>query len=372
MRVALVHDWLVGVRGGEKVLEEIVLAMKEREDVEEIVLFTLVHRKGSQRETIENLPIRTSFIQRLPWGKSRYRSYLPLFPAAAESFDLSGFDIVVSSSHAVAKGVVPPPEALHICYCHTPMRYVWNQFGAYFGKSRGIKRLIVSGAAHYLRTWDAASSARVDLFVANSRNVGRRIELYYRRESQLLYPPVDTEFFTPGEEGDQREPFFLLVSALVPYKRVDLAVEAFNRSGIPLRILGEGPEGKRLRKMARSNITFLGGNDDTVIREHYRKAKALIFPGEEDFGIVPLEAQSCGTPVIAFGRGGALETVVENETGLFFHEGTPESLGEAVDNFGKGVFNRDRMRENALRFSRERFRRQWREIVSRLQESRKP
>ena len=301
MKVAIIHDWLTGMRGGEKVLEAFCELFPQAH------VYTLLHLPRTVSPSIEALPIHTSFIQNLPFSKKGYRRYLPLFPMAIERFDLKGYDLILSCSHCVAKGIVPPPDALHISYLLTPMRYAWDMFGEYFGakKSRLIPFFI-----HYLRMWDVTSSQRVDDFLAISKHVQRRIMKYYRRDAEVIYPPVDTRRFKPGtKKGD----FFLIVSSLVSYKAVDVAVEAFNRLGYPLRIIGSGPEEQRLRAMARSNVAFLGWQRDEVVAEAYSRCRALIFPGEEDFGIVPLEAMASGRPVIAFGRGGALETIVSSD-----------------------------------------------------------
>lgn len=350
LRVALIHDWLTGQRGGEKVLE--VLA----EIFPDAPIYTLFHFPGSQADAIENRKIVTSFLQRFPLAKRHYRSYLPLFPLAAELFDLEDYDLIISSSHCVAKGVIPRPDALHISYIHSPVRYAWNQYFAYFASQKlsFFSRLAIPPVIHYLRIWDESSSSRVDHFVANSRNVAKRIEKYYRRQAEVIYPPVDTEFFQPAELNT--EDYFLIVSALVPYKKIDLAVEVFNRTRLPLKIVGQGPEYKYLRKRAFSNIEFIGPVSQEDLLHLYQNAKAYIMPGEEDFGITSLEAQACGVPVIALGRGGATETVIPEKTGLFFEETKVESLLAALDKLQGFEFNKTAIRANALNFSREIFR----------------
>ncbi|MEW5901073.1 MAG: glycosyltransferase [Acidobacteriota bacterium] len=350
-RTALVHDWLTGQRGGEKVLE--VLA----EIFPHAPIFTLFHLPGSQIEAIEKRDIRTSFLQKFPFLEKRYRFYLPFFPLAAELFDLSEFDLVVSSSHCVAKGVIPRPDALHISYVHSPVRYAWNQYFAYFSPARlsFFTRLLIPPLIHRLRVWDESSSARVDHFVANSRNVARRIEKYYRRSAEVIPPPADTDFFGLAEKESEKTNF-LIVSALVPYKRIEVAIETFNRSGEPLKIVGSGPDEKKLRKTARPNVVFLGPVSGTALRSLYQEAKALLLPGEEDFGITALEAQACGTPVIAYGRGGVLESVIPGQTGLFFGELSAASLRDALDKFRGVEFNKSVVRANAERFSRPAFR----------------
>ena len=349
-KVVLVHDWLTGQRGGEKVLE--VLA----EIFPKAPIYSLFHIKGSQHPDIEKRVIRTSFLQRMPFLEKKYRSYLPLFPMAIETFDLQEYDLVVSTSHCVAKGAIPRPDALHVCYIHSPMRYAWNLYFSYFAPDRLslFSRWIIPPVIHGLRTWDAASAARVDRFVANSANVARRVNKYYRREADVIPPPVDTKFFRP-DESVARGNYHLIVSALVPYKRIDLAVEAFNRTGAPLKIVGTGPEYRALKKRARANVEFLGAAEAEDLRRLYQGAASFLLPGEEDFGIATLEAQACGTPVIAYGRGGSLETVAPGETGLLFDEPTVVALLGALDKFRTFACNRETIRSNAMRFSRERF-----------------
>ncbi|MHC4269488.1 MAG: glycosyltransferase [Planctomycetota bacterium] len=363
MKVALVHDWLTGMRGGEKVLEVFCELYPDAH------LYTLLHNKGSLSNTIEGMDIRTSFIQKLSLIKKKYRHLLPLFPTAIERFDLLGYDLVLSSSHCVAKGVKTGVKTLHICYCHTPMRYIWDMYDLYFGKERAnmITRFATSLVLDYLRKWDLASNKRVDKFVANSKYVAERIKKNYGRESDLIYPPVDCSYFKPELSNEN---FYLMVSPLAPNKCVDLAIEAFNNIGSRLIIIGSGQEERKLKKMAGEKIKLLGWQPDEIVREHYVNCKALIFPGVEDFGIVPLEAQACGKPVIAYGKGGALETIVpldgdrlnvksENEqsrnaTGVFFYEQTPESLAQAVLHFEatKDLFDRQVIRKNAESFDR--------------------
>jgi len=347
IRVALVHDWLTGQRGGEKVLE--VLA----EIFPTAPIYTLFHFKGSQSEVIEQRTIRTSFLQRLPFLSSKYRLYLPLFPLAAELFDLREFDLVISSSHCVAKGIIPHAEALHISYIHSPVRYAWNQYFAYFAPSSlsPFSRLFIPPVIHRLRVWDESSSARVDHFIANSRTVARRIRKYYRRDAEVIPPPVDTDFFRPPEVEPERK-YYLVVSALVPYKKIDLAVQVFNRTGEALKIVGTGPDLRKLERASRPNIEFLGQVPNDVLRSLYQEAKALLLPGEEDFGIALVEAQACGTPVLAYGRGGAAETVVSGQTGLLFADLSAAGLGAALDNFRSMKFNKTTLRSNAMTFSR--------------------
>ncbi|MBW2059621.1 MAG: glycosyltransferase [Deltaproteobacteria bacterium] len=381
MRIAIVHDWLTGMRGGERCLEVFCELFPEAD------LFTLLHVKGSVSPKIEAMKIRTSFVQNLPFSRKGYRSYLPLFPLAVESFDLKGYDLVLSSSHCVAKGVIPPPDCCHISYVYSPMRYVWDMYFDYFGNPRGRRagRPVLALFAHYLRAWDVTSSERVDHFIAISRHVARRIKKYYRRDSKIIHPPVDTRRFRVSKGSDD---FYLIVSALAPYKGIDLAVQAFNRLGYPLKLIGSGQDEKRLRAMARPNIEFLGWQPDDVVAEHYSRCKALVFPGEEDFGITPLEAQASGRPVIAYGRGGVLETVVPLSdrqiegrdvearegpdrpgslaTGVFFYEQSVESLIRAVRVFEEkaDLFHGKALRRHAMKWDRSVFKRNFRDAVS--------
>jgi glycosyltransferase involved in cell wall biosynthesis len=349
-KVALVHDWLTGRRGGEKVLE--VLA----EIYPDAPIYTLFRVPGSQSPDIERRVIRTSFLQGFPFLKTHYRWYLPLFPVAAELFDLRDFDLVISSSHCVAKGVITRPDAVHVSYIHTPVRYAWGQYHDYFGPDKlpVLARPIVPLLVHGLRLWDEASAARVDRYIANSANVALRIKKYYRREAEVIPPPVDTDFFRPAPKPSRGDEF-LVVSALVPYKRIDLAVAAFNRTGRKLFVIGDGPDAKALRKMAGPSIRFAPFLSAEDLRQAYREARALLMPGEEDFGIAALEAQACGTPVLAYGRGGALETVLPGRTGLFFDDRTAAGLAAALDKFDRFVCNKAAARSHALRFSRQAF-----------------
>jgi glycosyltransferase involved in cell wall biosynthesis len=355
MKVAIIHDWLTGMRGGERCLEVLCEIFPGAD------LFTLLHIPGSVSPMIEKRLIRTSFIQHLPFSKWRYRTYLPLFPMAIERFSLKGYDLILSCSHCVAKGVIPCPEALHISYLLTPMRYAWDMYEEYFGESQNK---IIPIFMHYLRLWDVTSSQRVDHFLCISKHVANRVEKFYRRKGEVIHPPVDTKRFGLR---NQKEDFFLIVSSLTRYKRIDLAIEAFNRLRYPLKIIGSGPEEKRLRSVARSNVEFLGWQSDRVVSESYSACRALIFPGEEDFGIVPLEAMASGRPVIAYGKGGALETVIPYDqpdqpgdgvpTGLFFHEPNVDSVIGAVERFHKieREFDPAAIRNHTLQWDRERF-----------------
>jgi glycosyltransferase involved in cell wall biosynthesis len=359
VRVALVHDWLTGMRGGEKVLEALCELHPDAH------IFTLLHHRGSVSPAIERHRIETSFVQWLPFARSRYRSYLPLFPIAVEQFDLDRYDLVISSSHCAVKSVVPPGRARHISYCHSPMRYAWDQFDAYFGPARvgaAASRWFYRPVLARLARWDAATASRVDRFVANSNHVAKRISRYYNRVADIVYPPVDTLFYhsadiTPGTH-------FLIVSALVPYKRIELAMAACARVGAELRIVGDGPDRDRLERAAGAHVTFLGRLSDEAIRDEYRRACAVILPGEEDFGIVPVEAQACGRPVVALARGGALETVIDGETGVLFDEPEIEALADALDRAAGTSFDGGRLRRHAEQYSRDRHLERMRALIA--------
>ena len=337
------------MRGGEKVLLSLARLFPEAP------IYTLLHVRGSVAPELERRDIRTTFVQHLPGVARKYRNYLPLFPTAAETIDLSGYDLVISSSHCVVKGVRPPEGALHLCYCHTPMRYVWDRYDDYFGPGRvsAPMRWLISALAPRLRAWDVRSSARVHRFIANSAHVAARIRRYYGRESDVIHPPVDTDFFTPGAGGPGT--YDLVVSALAPYKRLDLVLDAYRGSGRPLKIVGSGPEEARLRARAPAGVDFLGQVDDVTLRELYRGCRAVLMPGVEDFGIVPLEAMACGRPAIVFAEGGGLESVTQGETGLLFHEPTAAALRAAVDSLEGVRFNERALRQRAESNSRARF-----------------
>ncbi|MDG2063433.1 MAG: glycosyltransferase [SAR324 cluster bacterium] len=323
LKVALVHDWLTGMRGGEKCLEVICELFPEAD------LYSLIHQKGELSQTIESMPIRTSFVQKLPYGLKKYRHYLPLFPLAIERFDFSDYDLIVSSSHCVAKGVRHDDSVYHISYVHAPMRYVWDQFNTYFRHPRTSWSVRIGAELMrpYLQRWDRNTAKRVDTFLCNSDNIRKKILEYYGRESQVIYPPVDLSRFKPG---DSKADYYLMVGAFAPNKRVDLAVEAFNQLKLPLKISGSGQDEEYCRSIAGENIEFLGALSNEKLLELFQQARALVFPGEDDFGITPLEAQACSTPVIAFASGGALETVTE-KTGVFFAEQKVEALIKAVE-----------------------------------------
>lgn len=382
MKVAIVHDWLVSMRGGERCFEVLCEIFPEAD------VFTLVHRNGYVSPVIEKHTIHTSFVQQLPFSSTRYQYYLPIFPSAIERFDLKGYDLVISSSHCVAKGIRVQKGTYHLSYIYTPMRYIWDQFDIYFADGQ-VGWLVRSGMTLLrkpLQRWDVASSQRVDRLVAISEHVAQRIRSYWKREAAVLYPPVDWQSFAASKHDDG---FYLLVSALVPYKRVDLAIQAANQMKFPLKIIGTGQDEKRLRQLAGPSVDLLGWQPDSEIRQHYSRCKALLFPGEEDFGIVPLEAMACGKPVIAYARGGALETVVpllprepsarkegavgmpppvSNEhypTGVFFDEQKPDSLVNAIEIFERhrDRFDPDRIRLHVEPFDRKYFKERLRQLI---------
>jgi len=374
-RVALVHDWLTGMRGGEKCLESMC------ELFPDATLFTLLHRPGHLSPAIERMAIRTSWIQRVPGRERIYRHLLPFYPAAIESFDLAGYDLVISSSHCVAKGAIAAPGATHLCYCYTPMRYAWDQYGHYFGPERLAwwSRPLIPRLIGRMRAWDVATAGRPHRYAAISRHVAARIREYYGRESDVIYPPVDLSAFAPAAGGGG---YYLMVNAFAPYKRVDIAVDAFNRLGRELRIVGNGQDEARLRALAGPNVKFLGWIGPAALRAAYAGCRAFVFTAEEDFGITPVEAQASGRPVIALGRGGALETVVPHPgfpsrdaspagggapTGVLFPDQTADSLVEAVRFFEahEGDFDPAATRAAVERFDRPRYLAEFRDWVER-------
>jgi glycosyltransferase involved in cell wall biosynthesis len=352
-RIVLVHDWLTGMRGGEKCLEVLCRRFPDAS------LFTLLHVARSVSPAIERLRPHTSFLQRLPRVERYYRYLLPLMPLAA-NWRLPTCDLVVSFSHCVAKSARPPRGVPHVCYCFTPMRYAWHMRQAYFGNGRSLAARLRDRMLARLRDWDRRTTERVTHFIAISRTVRDRIRDCYGRDSTVIYPPVDTDFYSPG--GGRRGDYYLVVSAFAPYKRLDLAIEACTRLGRKLIVIGDGQDSARLRALAGPSVVFLGWQPDAVIRDHLRGCRALLFPGEEDFGIVPVEANACAAPVIAYGRGGAAETIVNlgttaAPTGVWFEEQNTASLIAAIERFER---NEDRfdsavLRRQALRFNRTRF-----------------
>lgn len=366
MKVAIVHDWLVSYAGSERVVEQMLHCLPDAD------VFTLVDSlPPSERGFLGERPVYTSFLQKMPGALRHHSHFLPLMPLAVEQLDVSGYDLVVSSSHAVAKGVLTGPDQLHICYCHTPIRYAWDLQHQYLresGLTRGLKSWLARWLLHKLRIWDTRTANGVDHFIANSAFIARRIEKAYRRRSEVIFPPVDVESFDPVLD---KEDFYLTASRLVPYKKVPTIIEAFNQMPEKkLVVIGSGPDDERCRTLAGSNIELLGYQSTDVLRSYMQRAKAFVFAAEEDFGITPVEAQACGTPVIALGKGGAKETIRgldhASPTGVFFHEQTAMAICEAVTTFEE---NRQRTapencRQNAERFSNERFRHHFTTFVS--------
>lgn len=365
MKIAIVCDWLVVYAGAERVLEEILHCFPEA-DLFAVVDFV----PAEQRKFLQNKTIKTTFIQNLPFAKKHYRNYLPLMPLAIEQLDVSQYDVVISSSHAVAKGVITGPAQLHISYVHSPIRYAWDLQHQYLresGLDRGIKGLFAKFILHKIRLWDQRTSHGVDHFIANSNYIARRIWKAYRREAQTIYPPVNTALFTPMST---KENFYLAASRLVPYKKMDLIVEAFSRMpDKKLVVIGDGPDMAKVKAKAGANVEILGFQSCEKLAEYMQRAKAFIFAAEEDFGIMPLEAQACGTPVIAFGKGGALETVRgldhAQPTGLFFNEQSVAAVVASIEQFEQesGRFTLENFAENVQRFSPEIFRERFREFV---------
>lgn len=347
MKVALIHDWLPFMGGAERVVTNFLEIFKDAP------LYTSVYNKDKLEGILKECDIRPSFIQKIKGAYKDHRKFFPLMPIAFEMFNLNNYDVVLSSSSSCAKGVITNPETCHICYCHSPMRYGWEFYYEYIEKMGKLKKFFVKYIMNYMRIWDNVSSDRVDYFIANSKNVAKRIWKHYRRESVVIHPPVRSKFFNISED---KEDYFLVVSRLQEYKKIDLAVEVFNELKLPLIIIGDGPMRSEIEKKVKySNIKILGIQSDEVIKKYYSKARAFLFPGEEDFGITPLEAQVSGTPVIAYGKGGALETVVEDKTGVFFKEQTLKSMLDAVNRFNKMNFNKFEIREHAMQFDEEIF-----------------
>ncbi len=349
-RVALVHDWLVTLRGGERVLDALC------ELFPDATLHTLVRQPGIGTPRIEAMRHAPSLADRLPWARRRHRWLLPIYPAAIEALELSGFELVVSSSHCVAKGAIAAPGAVHVCYSHTPVRYAWDRTDDYLaGMSPAIRaaRPAIALAARWLRSWDKQTVGRVDAFVANSHNTAAKIKAFYGRDAAVVPPPVECARFADTQRPARGGGYDLVLGGLVPYKRVDLAVAAYaHMPDRKLVIVGDGPERARLHAMATANVTFVGRADEADLPRWYAGARLLVFPGEEDFGIVPLEAQACGVPVVALGRGGALESVVANETGVFFDGESPQAIADAVHRLDALGLDPALCRANAQRFDR--------------------
>ena len=359
MKVALIHYWLVTMRGGEKVLEALCELFPGAD------IFTHSHDPGSISSTINAHDIKTTFIGSLPFSNRLYKSYLPLMPLALEQLDLRDYDLIISSESGPAKGVVAPASAVHLCYCHSPMRYIWNMYNEYRERSGLIKRAAMPAIAHYLRLWDVTAAARVDQYVANSHTVAARIRRYYGRDADVINPPVDIKAFEVVPDAE-RSDYFLMAGELVAYKRPELAVRAFNRLQAKLVVIGGGEMLERVRQLAGPTITVMGSQPFAVLRHHYSRCQALIFPGEEDFGIVPVEAMASGRPVIAYGRGGATESVIPGVTGVFFSEQSVEAILDAVRRFERTRFEPKQIAAYAARFGISRFKIEMTEQVDRL------
>lgn len=352
-KIAVIHDWLVTYAGAERVLEQMLKVYPDAD------LYSMVDfLPEDQRSFILNKSVKTSFIQKWPKAKTKYRNYLPFMPLAIEQFDLSKYDLIISSSHAVAKAVLTGPDQLHISYVHSPIRYAWDLQHQYLRESsldKGIKGWLAKYLLHRIRKWDVGTANRVDIFIANSSFIKRRIEKVYRRDSEVIYPPVSVDEF---EFHSEKDDFYLTASRMVPYKKIDMIVEAFTQMPDKrLRVIGTGPEFEKIKKVAHgySNIELMGYQPFTVLKESMQKAKAFVFAAEEDFGITPVEAQACGTPVIGYGKGGLLDTVVDGKTGVFFKKQNAESLIEAMQKFEQMQFDYQIVSEHAKQFSNEFF-----------------
>ncbi|MEH7274743.1 glycosyltransferase family 4 protein [Neobacillus vireti] len=365
MKIAIVHDWLVTYAGAEKVLEQMLEVFPEAD------LFSVVDFiEKENRNFIKQKDVKTTFIQKLPLAKKKYRTYLPLMPFAIEQLNLSSYDVILSSSHAVAKGVITGPDQLHISYVHSPIRYAWDLQHQYLEESnltKGLKGWAAKYILYKMRNWDYRTANGVDIFLSNSQFISRRIWKVYRRDSKIVYPPVDVSSFTMKEE---KSDFYMTASRMVPYKKIDKIVEAFTKMpDKELIVIGDGPDFNKIKQKAGNNIRLLGYQSFDILKEHMQNAKAFVFAAEEDFGITPVEAQACGTPVIAYGKGGALETVVSDTTnhptGIHFDEQTPESIVEAVHKFenNQHLYKAEFCRQNALKFSEEHFKEEIKSIV---------
>lgn len=367
MKIAFVHDWLVTYAGAERVLEQMLNCFPEAD-----LFSTVDFLKDNEKEFIKNKKVKTSFIQKLPFAKKKYRNYLPLMPLAVEQLDLSGYDLIISSSHAVAKGIISGPNQIHICMCYTPIRYAWDLQNQYLKDSKlekGVKGFFLKLILHYIRIWDKSNSSGVDHFIAISNFISKRIKKFYGRDSDVIYPPVDLEKFKLNSEV--RSDYYVTCSRMVSYKKIDLIVDTFSNElkDKKLLVIGDGPDRKKIQKLAKSNITFLGSANDEILYDKISNSKAFIFAAYEDFGIAPIEAQSCGTPVIAFGKGGALETIKGMDsvkpTGVFFKKQNSKSLAESVLIFEKNYskFIPENCRDNAKRFSIERFKNEFKTFI---------
>lgn len=360
MKKALISDWYYVNGGAEKVIHSINSIWN---DFDHFALIDFLN-ESDRAYILNGKRAKTSYIQKFPTAKQNHRKFLQLFPRAIEQFDLKDYELIISSSSAVAKGVKTRKDQLHICYCHSPMRYAWDLQDQYLkdsGLDSGLKGFYAKYVLNKIRKWDLKNSENVDYFIANSNHIAQRIKKIYNRESIVIYPPVDVDFFSLEE---QKEDYYFTASRLVSYKKTQLIVEAFNElPQLKLIVAGDGPEFEKLQKIAKSNIEFVGFVDNLRLKNYMQKAKGFVFAAEEDFGIIPVEAQACGTPVIAFGKGGTLETVVENKTGVFFKEQTSQKIKEAIINFEKIKFDPQKIREHAMKFSKQRFENEMKEFV---------
>jgi glycosyltransferase involved in cell wall biosynthesis len=359
MRVAIIHYWLVGMRGGEKVIEALC-EMYPQADI-----FTHVYVPEMISDPIRRHRIVPTFINALPRAAKMYKAYLPLMPLALEQLDLRGYDLIISSESGPAKGIIAPSDSIHVCYCHTPMRYIWNMYHDYRSSAGRLTQWMMPPLSHYLRMWDVTSAARVDSFVANSATVARRIHRYYGAESVVVHPPVDTGAFSiaaPSELGD----YYLMAGELVSYKRADLAVRAFNEMKLKLIVIGGGEMLDEIRRLAGPTVTVMGSQPFDVLKQHYARCRALIFPGEEDFGMVPVEAMASGRPVVAFGRGGATETVAEGVSGIFFTDQTVDAISSAVKDLANIEIDPEKIAAHANQFGRDQFFQKMRTHIDRL------
>ncbi len=356
MKLAIVHDWLTNMGGAEQVI------INFKEIYPDAPIYTTLYAPNNLDKKLQNIDVKTSFLQKKK-PDTNHKKYFPLMPLAFENFNLNEYDVVLSSSSSCAKGVITKTDSLHICYCHTPMRYAWELRDDYIEGMGHLKRKLIKILCHYMRIWDVASANRVDYFIVNSSAVQKRIKKYYKRDAIVINPPVRCNLFEISDiDGD----YYFIVSRLVKYKRFDLAVKACKELGKNLVIIGDGPEREKLEKIAEgsSNIKFLGKQSDDVVKKYMQECKALLYPGEEDFGIVPVEAQSCGRPVIAFGKGGVLDSVINGKTGVFFYEQTTEALKKAINEFESLTFNKQTIREHALQFDEKIFQRKISEFIS--------
>jgi glycosyltransferase involved in cell wall biosynthesis len=364
MKVAIIHYWLVGMRGGEKVIEALC-EMYPQADI-----FTHVYVPEMVSDRIRQHRIIPTFINALPRAARMYKTYLPLMPLALEQLDLRGYDLVISSESGPAKGIIAPSDAVHVCYCHTPMRYIWNMYHDYRNSAGRVARLMMPPLTHYLRMWDVTSAARVDSFVANSATVARRIHRYYGVDSVVIHPPVDTDAFSIATPSDLDD-YYLMAGELVSYKRPDLAVRAFNEMKLKLVVIGGGEMLDEIRSLAGHTVTVLGSQPFDVLKQHYARCRALIFPGEEDFGMVPVEAMASGRPVVAFGRGGATETVAKGVSGVFFAEQSVEAISSAVRSLEDIEFDPEKIVAHARQFGRDQFFQKMRAHIDRLVENKR-